>query len=158
MNGYDYLFRVFLIALLSTFVMFMAFVLTASSVHADDGADDGVNDMWTYGNYGTSELLKMPQAYVLRDEHGYVVLPIVRMVSYHIDGIKVIGEGEEVTQLQDQWIVRKVQQELWEQDNLECNMQGNWRVCSPKRDPKPDPEWDWGLIPQPNELGIVNNI
>ena len=80
MNGYDYLFRVFLIALLSTFVLFMAFVLTASSIRADSGG----NDMWTYGNYGTSELLKMPQAYVLRDEHGYVVLPIVRMVSYHI--------------------------------------------------------------------------
>jgi hypothetical protein len=148
---YGYAFRVFLIALISTFVLFMAFVLTASSVRADDGADD----MWTFGNYGTSELLKMPQAHVIRFEEGHVVMPIARLVPYTItkDGcvcfvsLKVMGEGEAEIERYNpyshQHVINQVRNDVWEQ------LYGNKELPE-------QPKWEYRY--ELNEIGFVNNI
>ena len=148
---YGYAFRVFLIALISTFVLFIALMLTATKAHADDGADD----MWMFGNYATSELLKMPQAHIIRFEDGYVVMPIARLVPYTVtkDGcvcfvsLKVMGEGEAEIERYNpyshQHVINQVRNDVWEQ------LYGNKELPE-------QPKWEYRY--ELNEIGFVNNI
>ena len=110
---------------------------------------------WSFGNYGTSELLKMSPAYVIRTEHGNIAvvgieryqvargysivsdLNGVRVDNYH----KTMGEGEEqyAREKKSRWYVE------------------TFESVEPQHAPE-SLKWDWNLIPQPNALGSVHNF
>ena len=101
------------IALIAVLV---AITITSHDAHAS--TDTSLN--WSYGSYGTSELLKMSPAYVLRSEHGYDYYPIARPVlgAWHH---KMMGEGETHTPEVNRWIINQINSEMtmlqWQQSH-----------------------------------------
>ena len=73
--------------LLSMIAVLIAITVTS---HTAEASSHGLT--WSYGNYATSEYLKMPPARVIRSEHGYIVVPIA--VPSMNTSYKTMGEGE----------------------------------------------------------------
>ena len=76
-------------------ILTLAAVLVAITVtsHTVEASSHGLT--WSYKNYATSEYLKMPPAYVLRTEHGYIVVPTA--IATTNNPYKTMGEGEAPT-------------------------------------------------------------
>ncbi len=132
---------------LALIAVLVAITITSHDAHAS--TDTSLN--WSFGNYGTSELLKMSPAYVIRTEHGNVA--IVGIQRYQvargyslvsdINGVRVdnyrktMGEGETQAEMPFRWEVEAY-------EDIPTKPQSF--------------EWKWELIPQPNELGSIHNF
>ena len=138
------------------YALVLVAVLVATAITSHDAhASTHTSLDWSFGNYGTSELLKMSPAYVLRTEHGNIA--VVGMERYQVEqgynivsdinGVRVnnyhktMGEGEEqyAREKKSRWYVE------------------TFESVQPQHAPESF-HWDWNLIPQPNALGSVHNF
>ena len=138
------------------YALVLVAVLVATAITSHDAhASTHTSLDWSFGNHGTSELLKMSPAYVLRTEHGNIA--VVGMERYQVEqgynivsdinGVRVnnyhktMGEGEEqyAREKKSRWYVE------------------TFESVEPQNAPESF-KWDWNLIPQPNALGSVHNF
>ena len=70
----------------------LAAVLVAITVTSQTAQASSYGLTWSYGNYATSNYLKMAPAHVMRTEDGYIVIPIA--VASASNPYKTMGEGE----------------------------------------------------------------
>ena len=132
-------------------LIYLVAVLIAITITTQTAQASSHGLTWSYGNYGTSELLKMSPCPVMRSEHGYVAYPKIQRYQVSkgyslvsdINGVRVnnylktMGEGETQAEMPFRWEV-----EAYEDTPTKPQYFG----------------WDWNLIPQPNALGSVHNF
>ena len=73
-------------------LIYLVAILIAITITTQTAQASSHGLTWSYGNYATSEYLKMPPARVIRSEHGYIVVPIA--VPSMNTSYKTMGEGE----------------------------------------------------------------
>ena len=100
--------------LLVAIAVVVSITITAQDVQA---STEGLQ--WSFGDYGTSDRLKMAPCLVVRSEHGYIAYPKIQWyqvtngftVTSDADGVsvnnyhKTMGEGETQTEIPFRWWV-----------------------------------------------------
>ena len=76
-------------------LIYLVAILIAITITTQTAQASSHGLTWSYKNYATSEYLKMPPAYVLRTEHGYIVVPTA--IAAANSPYKTMGEGEAPT-------------------------------------------------------------
>ena len=134
------------------YALVLVAVLVATAITSHDAhASTHTSLDWSFGNYGTSELLKMSPAYVIRTEHGYVAYPKIQRYQ--------VSKGFAVTSDTNGVRVNNYHKTMGAGET-QAEMPFRWEVEAYEDIPtKPQSfDWKWELIPQPNELGSIHNF